>query len=629
MLITLKTKLTFTQQITIASSVILFLALSILSGVQYYLIKFDMEELIENNMKEVTQALVTTIDQAISNKMELASFAASVIQDNYSEETIELIINKNILKDAFHVTGFAQSSDGKFVTNEASFKIDPWDPRTEAWYKKAQDDQTTIMSEPFVSSINQEPVITLATPIIADYNLQGVLFHDLNLQIFVEALNDMTFHSMGYTFLISEQGLVVSHPKKELIGKSISQDIGDIKIIEGRQILQNNGDTRYIDFSKAVNQPLYVGAIIDRDKVLESVWAVRNFSILFTFGMLVFSIFVLGFIISRLLRPIVLMKESLEKALSGDMDAIEHLSEEMSGELGELTGKFHDFTNNIQDTLSKTKEICDHIKNEGESNKTIYAQSQDAFAQQETEVEQLAAAMNQMSSTSVEVAERAQETSNATQVADQAAQDGTHIVAQTTNSINQLAEQIEASMAAVHKLSGNVKDIEKILEVINDIADQTNLLALNAAIEAARAGEKGRGFAVVADEVRNLSKRTQDATSQISGMIQELQTGATLTVTTMEDSQRITLSTVEHSQEASDAIQVILNSIEQINQMNLQIATAAEEQSKVAEEMNQKTISIKDSTQITSDNVKKVMDSVQAQEEYLSKQEEVLERYKT
>ncbi len=216
---------------------------------------------------------------------------------------------------------------------------------------------------------------------------------------------------------------------------------------------------------------------------------------------------------------------------------------------------------------------------------------------QQTETEQIATAVNQMVASIQEVARNAQNAATAAEHADQETNKGQQLVTAASEAITVLENEITQATSVINQLETNSVDISKVLDVIRAIADQTNLLALNAAIEAARAGEQGRGFAVVADEVRSLAARTQQSTADIQDMITVLQDAAKSAVTVMERSNSQTRATVDQARQAAEALTGIGQRVNEITDMNMQIAGAVEEQSMVSEEINRSIVRIQDTSQ--------------------------------
>ncbi|WP_371923772.1 methyl-accepting chemotaxis protein [Pseudomonas sp. URMO17WK12:I2] len=202
--------------------------------------------------------------------------------------------------------------------------------------------------------------------------------------------------------------------------------------------------------------------------------------------------------------------------------------------------------------------------------------------------------MHQMAATVQEVAQNAEQASLAAADADREAQQGNQVVQQAISQIGKLAQEVEQSAEAMQALNQESGRIGSVLEVIRAVAEQTNLLALNAAIEAARAGDQGRGFAVVADEVRALARRTHDSTQEIENLIANLQRLADGAATQMEGSRALTQRTVALAGEAGDALGRITQAASTIEQMNQQIAAAAEEQSAVAETISESVTRVRD-----------------------------------
>ncbi|WP_372241408.1 methyl-accepting chemotaxis protein [Pseudomonas sp. ANT_H14] len=212
--------------------------------------------------------------------------------------------------------------------------------------------------------------------------------------------------------------------------------------------------------------------------------------------------------------------------------------------------------------------------------------SEQAMERQRHETDQVATAINEMSSAAHEVARSAQGAAVAAQQTDAEGQAAKRVVDGSIAQIHALVNDIRSSGVSLDSLQHDVSSIVSVLGVIRSIADQTNLLALNAAIEAARAGEAGRGFAVVADEVRALASRTQQSTQEIQGMIDRLQKGTEAAVEAMRRSSDAGDGTSAQANEAGASLDAMAQLIGTINSMNAQIASAAEEQTAVAEEIN-------------------------------------------
>ncbi|MFN3881417.1 MAG: methyl-accepting chemotaxis protein [Nitrincola lacisaponensis] len=236
------------------------------------------------------------------------------------------------------------------------------------------------------------------------------------------------------------------------------------------------------------------------------------------------------------------------------------------------------------------KQISDASTQVSAAAEELSASSSQTNAQvqlQQAEITQVATAMNEMAATVMDVAKNAAAASGAAQTAHGETDNGMKVVTDVVKVINQLASEIEKSAASMNQLVRDSEEIGSVLNVIQEIAEQTNLLALNAAIEAARAGDQGRGFAVVADEVRSLASRTQASTGDIQARINRVQDSSSSAAQQMEQGKQKGLQTVEQANNAGEALKMISASVAAINDMNAQIATAAEEQSSVAEEINQ------------------------------------------
>jgi len=251
----------------------------------------------------------------------------------------------------------------------------------------------------------------------------------------------------------------------------------------------------------------------------------------------------------------------------------------------EMVAEFQHLLKHVLVSATKVSAVADELS-------VITEQTTSGVMQQQSESEQVATAMNEMAATVQEVARNTTEAASASHTADKEATKGKEVVEATGSSIKRLATEVENAANTIHELETESENIGAVLNVIQSIAEQTNLLALNAAIEAARAGESGRGFAVVADEVRLLAQRSHDATKEIKTIIERLQSSAQTAVQNMEAGQNKAHASVEQAEAAGISLEAISQSVAAINDMNLQIASAAEEQSMVAEEVNRNVVNI-------------------------------------
>lgn len=267
---------------------------------------------------------------------------------------------------------------------------------------------------------------------------------------------------------------------------------------------------------------------------------------------------------------------------------------EGNDEPARLLQSLQQMQNSLKETVRLISDSSHQLASTSEQLSSVTEASTRGLHQQSQELEQAATAVTEMTTAVEEVARNASSTSRESELADERAQFGRDRVGQTVTSIEGLAGEIGETMGNIESLAVRVNDITTVLDVIRAIADQTNLLALNAAIEAARAGESGRGFAVVADEVRALAYRTQESTKEIEQMIQAVQQGSQNAVIAMKSSNERTSGTLNIAREAGEALAQIATSIAGINDRNIAIASAAEEQAHVSREVDGNLVNIRD-----------------------------------
>lgn len=289
------------------------------------------------------------------------------------------------------------------------------------------------------------------------------------------------------------------------------------------------------------------------------------------------------------LRDMLRVNETIAK---GDLRSV--ITVMGKDEFSDLMRSTQAMQNNLRETIKLIGDASTQLAAAAEEMNAVTEESSRGLLRQNNEIDQAATAVNQMTAAVDEVARNAAAASDAAKASDQSTRTGAARVTSTVSAIEKLSNTVQNTSVDVERLALQSKDISKVLEVIRTIAEQTNLLALNAAIEAARAGEQGRGFAVVADEVRALAHRTQTSTQEIEKMIGDILTGTAQATKAMSESCEQADGTLTIANEAGAALTLIAKAINEINEMNMMIATASEQQAQVARSVDGNLMSIRD-----------------------------------
>ncbi len=511
------------------------------------------------------------------------------------------------------------TSEGDMNKTELNLTGTPYN----IWYTCARDTGKPCLLQPYTDTVGSKLMLmtSIAVPMFDQGKVVGVVGIDLaldSLQTSAENSQRDLFNGAGRMMIVSTAGaLAANSGDASLLGKKVDQVLGSdgseiLRLITANQpkVLQQGDVIRAVYPAPAIADGTPWGVVIDLPEKVLLADSVKLQGVLDaaqtrgTITAIVVGIIatLVGLVLiwltaSGVTRPINSVAAMLKDIASGDGDLTQRLKYTKKDELGELVSWFNRFLDKLQPTIAQIKQTVSDARNTADQSSDIARRTSDGMQVQFREIDQVATASNEMSATAHDVANSASNAATAARGADQSARDGLSIIERSTRDINILAEEVSKAVSEVEALAVNSEQIGSVLEVIRSIAEQTNLLALNAAIEAARAGESGRGFAVVADEVRNLAKRTQDSVEEIRHVIERIQSGTRGVVQTMHSSHAKAQENAGQIHQAVQALGKISEAVTVISDMNLQIASAAEEQSAVAEEVNRNVSAIRTVTE--------------------------------
>jgi len=492
--------------------------------------------------------------------------------------------------------------------------------RAGEYYLCPKETRKDCLIDPYIYPVDGQDVLltSLVTPIIKGDKFLGIAGVDLSvsfIQGIAETVSNSLYGGDSTVVIASYGGIVAGHSAQPgALGKRIDNVLrGDGNEMldamrQHRQAFIKAGDrlVAVVPFNIGdINKSWTISISVPTAKATAALVTLNNtladkktdawiYSTVLTLLCILIAVGIITFVAGRIVSSINEMSEIIREIAQGEGDLSRRVDIKTDDEIGIMAGYVNAFIDTIHQLVGRISSQTLTITQDAEASHSETTQNTSRMSDQQAEIESIVLAVNKMNEASVDVAQSATRAAKSATDANVAVKEGSQVVEHTVEAINTMAEDLHEAVEVIQGLEASSENISDILTVIKEIARQTNLLALNATVEAARAGEHGKGFAVVADEVRNLSQRSREAADEIQNMIGELKSNTSKAVQVMSSSTSNAESCVSKASKTTEVLDRILDSVSQINDMNAQIAGAADQQSSVSNNINNSVSSIND-----------------------------------
>ncbi|WP_448547433.1 methyl-accepting chemotaxis protein [Thalassotalea fusca] len=623
-------QLKFAHKIMLVTATLVVLALTVSTSVNYFSLRTDTQNNLNRAIDEIGHSVSSNIANWLNARLQIIQAIAANTKADDDREIMLNAVKQAVEAGKLKNTYIGVESTGEFILNDENLVLPPdFDARQRPWYIQAKADRRSSFTEPYLDATINQQVLSAVAPVIHNGQFIGVAGGDIYLDEIASILNAIDFLDLGYAYLVTGEGKILSHPDSNMVNKQIEDVLGS-KPNFSSQLNEINGKSivSFVPIDGIESVDWYVGVMLDQKKAYQPMVDARNSAIIVGILSLLVTVVLLHFLFAKLMEPIHTLNRAIRDISEGDGDLTKRLTVSTNDEIGQLSQNFNGFIDTVHKSMKQVQDAASQLDLHIDQVRQSAHFGIEVAEQQMSRGTNVSSAITELSNSSQEISSNAVNASELTSSMQNQSQEGMSALNANISSIRQLSETMGHSSDEIQKLSAETQNIVSILDVIMGVSSQTNLLALNAAIEAARAGEAGRGFAVVADEVRQLAQRTQEAATEIESMIENLQQGTVSVVNSMAESQRNSETSVEKAAMADEKMQLIISSLGEVDNENHAVADATQQQTCVIKSIDEDIMQFMELNKQSVDNLQQTHEACDSLQEEFAALNQLVGRFK-